>query len=75
MSVIARRLGEVYADVLPKEGRLLAAQTADAAKAAYLSGQAAADEALQLDRRGVGGLRASAGMVARCRSPTTSTTS
>ena len=51
MSVIARRLGEVYADVLPEEGRLLAAQTADAAKAAYLSGQAAADEALQLDRR------------------------
>jgi hypothetical protein len=51
MSVIARRLGEVYADVLPQEGRQLAAQTADAAKAAYLSGQAAADEALQLDRR------------------------
>src|SRR5215470_13658143 len=51
MSVIARRLGEIYADVLPEEGRLLAAQTADAAKAAYLSGQAAADEAMQLDRR------------------------
>jgi len=51
MSVIARRLGQVYADVLPEEGRLLAAQTADAAKAAYRSGQAAADEALQLDRR------------------------
>ena len=51
MSVIARRLGEVYADYLPEEGRLLAAQTAAAAKAAYLPGQAAADEALQLDRR------------------------
>jgi len=31
MSVIARRLGQIYADVLPEEGRLLAAQTADAA--------------------------------------------
>jgi len=51
MSVIARRLGEVYADVLPGEGRLLAAQTADAAKAAYLSGEAAADDAWQLHRR------------------------
>ena len=51
MSVIVRRLGEVYADVLPREGRQLAAQTANAAKAAYLSGQPAADEALQLDRR------------------------
>ena len=50
MSVIARRLGEVYADVLPGEGRQLAAQTADAAKAAYLSGEAAAD-AWQLHRR------------------------
>jgi hypothetical protein len=51
MSVIARRLGEVYADVLPEEGRLLATQTADAAKAAYLSGQAAADDVWQLHRR------------------------
>jgi hypothetical protein len=51
MSVIGRRLGEVYADHLPEEGRLLAAQTADAAKAAYLSGEAAADAAWQLHRR------------------------
>jgi hypothetical protein len=30
MSVIARRLGEIYADALPEDGRLLAAQTAAA---------------------------------------------
>jgi hypothetical protein len=51
MSVIGRRLGEVYADVLPEEGRLLAAQTADAAKTAYLSGEAPADAAWQLHCR------------------------
>ncbi len=51
MSVIGRRLGEVYADFLPGEGRLLAAQTADAVKAAYMSGEAAADDAWQLHRR------------------------
>lgn len=51
MSVIGRRLGEIYADLLPREGRLLAAQTADAVKAAYLSGEAAGDEAWQLHRR------------------------
>jgi hypothetical protein len=38
MSVIVKRLAEIYADVLPEEGRLLAARTADAAKTAYLSG-------------------------------------
>ncbi len=51
MSVIGRRLGEIYADLLPEEGRLLAAQTADAVKAAYLSGEATADDAWQLHRR------------------------
>src|SRR5216683_1801994 len=51
MSVIARRLGEIYADLMPEGSRLLAAQTADAAKAAYLSGGATADDAWQLHRR------------------------
>jgi len=51
MSVIGRRLGEIYADLLPGDGRLLAAQTVDVAKAAYLSGEAAADDAWQLHRR------------------------
>ena len=51
MSVIGRQLQEIYAGLLPGEGGLLAGQTADAVKAAYLSGEAAADEAWQLHRR------------------------
>jgi|SRR5215831_7870292 len=51
MTVIAKRLAEIYADVLPEEGRLLAAQTADAAKTAYLAGAPAADDALRLHQR------------------------
>ena len=51
MSVIGRRLGEIYADLMPEGGRLLAAQTADAVKAAYMSGEATADDAWQLHRR------------------------
>lgn len=43
MSVIVRRLAEIYAHVLPEEGRLLAVKTADAAKTAYLAGAPAAD--------------------------------
>jgi hypothetical protein len=42
------QLAEIYADVLPGEGRLLAAKTTDAAKTAYLSGAPAADDALRL---------------------------
>lgn len=48
MSVIGRRLGEVYADVLPGDGRRLAARTTDAARVAYLTGEAPADEAWRL---------------------------
>lgn len=51
ISVIARQLAELYADVLPEEGRLLAAQTTDAAKTAYLAGTPAADDALRLHQR------------------------
>lgn len=51
MSVIGRQLQETYADLLPGDGDLLARQTVDAVKAAYLSGEAARDEAWQLHRR------------------------
>lgn len=51
MSVIGRRLGEIYADLLPGQGRLLAALTVEAVKAAYLSEDAAADDLWQLHRR------------------------
>jgi hypothetical protein len=48
MAVIGKQLAEIYADQFPEEGRLLAAKTIDAVKAAYLSGEAAADDAWQL---------------------------
>jgi hypothetical protein len=51
MSVIGRRLGELYAEFLPGEGRQLAAQTVAAVTAAYLSGEATTDEAWQLHRK------------------------
>jgi hypothetical protein len=51
MSVIGQELQEVYADLLPGEGDLLARQTVDAVKAAYLSGEAAGDGAWQLHQR------------------------
>lgn len=50
MSVIGKQLAEIYADQLPGEGRLLAAQTADAARAAYL-GESVADDAWKLHKR------------------------
>ena len=48
MAVIGKQLAEIYADQFPEEGRLLAEKTIDAVKAAYLSGEAAADDAWQL---------------------------
>jgi hypothetical protein len=51
MSVIGRRLEEVYAEFFPGEGRLLAAQTVAAVKAAYLSGEDTADDLWQLHQR------------------------
>ena len=51
MTVIVRQLAEIYADVLPEEGRLLAAQTADAAKTAYLAGAPATDDAWRIHQR------------------------
>ena len=48
MAVIGKQLAEIYADQFPEEGRLLAEKTIGAVKAAYLSGEAAADDAWQL---------------------------
>lgn len=48
MAVIGKQLAEIYADQFPEEGRLLAEKTIDAVKAAYLSGEAAADDAWRL---------------------------
>jgi hypothetical protein len=48
MTVIGKHLAEIYADQFPEEGCLLAEKTIDAVKAAYLSGEAAADDAWQL---------------------------
>ena len=51
MSVIGQELQDIYADLLSDDGDMLARQTVDAIKAAYLSGQAAVDGAWQLHRR------------------------
>jgi hypothetical protein len=51
MSVIAQELQQIYADLLPGEGGMLAGQTVGAIKAAYLSGDAAGDGARRLHRR------------------------
>lgn len=48
MAVIGKKLGEIYADQFPEEGRLLAGKTIAAVTAAYKSGEAAADDAWQL---------------------------
>jgi hypothetical protein len=48
MAVIGKQLAEIYADQFPEKGRLLARKTVDAVKTAYLSGEAAADDAWQL---------------------------
>ena len=48
MAVIGKQLTEIYADQFPEKGRLLAGKTVDAVKTAYLSGEAAADDAWQL---------------------------
>jgi len=51
MSVIGQELQDIYADLLSDDGDMLARQTVDAIKAAYLSGQAAVDGVWQLHRR------------------------
>ena len=51
MSVIGQELQQVYADVLPGESDLLAGQTVEAVKTAYLSGDAAGDGAWQVHQR------------------------
>lgn len=51
MTVIVRQLAEIYADVLPEEACLLAAQTAEATKTAYLAGAPARDDARRLHQR------------------------
>lgn len=48
MAAIGKQLAEIYADQFPEEGRLLAGKTIDAVTAAYLSGEADADDAWQL---------------------------
>jgi len=48
MAVIGKQLAEIYAHQFPEKGRLLARKTVEAVKAAYLSGEAAADDAWQL---------------------------
>jgi hypothetical protein len=51
MSVIGKHLAEICDGFFPGEVRLLAAQTVDAAKAAYRGARPAADDLLQLHQR------------------------
>jgi hypothetical protein len=51
MGVIGQELQDIYADLLPGDGDMLARQTVDTVKVAYLSGQATVDGAWQLHRR------------------------
>lgn len=48
MTLIGKQLAEIYTEQFPEKGRVLAGKTVDAVKAAYLSGEAVADDAWQL---------------------------